>query len=61
MENVLFKISFPAEFHSQTAVEAAMTDPRGAGKKFGKTRGHQEDHDPHARGLHPHHRQERAR
>jgi 2-methylcitrate dehydratase len=25
MENVLFKISFPAEFHSQTAVEAAMS------------------------------------
>ncbi|QJR14884.1 bifunctional 2-methylcitrate dehydratase/aconitate hydratase [Usitatibacter palustris] len=25
MENVLFKISFPAEFHSQTAVEASMT------------------------------------
>jgi len=25
MENVLFKISFPAEFHSQTAVECAMT------------------------------------
>ena len=25
MENVLFKISFPAEFHSQTAVEAGMT------------------------------------
>jgi 2-methylcitrate dehydratase len=25
MENVLFKISFPAEFHSQTAVEAAVT------------------------------------
>jgi 2-methylcitrate dehydratase len=25
MENVLFKISFPAEFHAQTAVEAAMT------------------------------------
>jgi 2-methylcitrate dehydratase len=24
MENVLFKISFPAEFHGQTAVEAAM-------------------------------------
>ncbi len=23
MENVLFKISFPAEFHAQTAVEAA--------------------------------------
>jgi 2-methylcitrate dehydratase len=25
MENVLFKISFPAEFHAQTAVEGAMT------------------------------------
>ena len=25
MENVLFKISYPAEFHSQTAVEATMT------------------------------------
>ncbi|CAG4898059.1 bifunctional 2-methylcitrate dehydratase/aconitate hydratase [Paraburkholderia gardini] len=36
MENVLFKISFPAEFHSQTAVEAAMTlheKLRAAGKK----------------------------
>jgi 2-methylcitrate dehydratase len=25
MENVLFKLTFPAEFHAQTAVEAAMT------------------------------------
>ncbi len=25
MENILFKISYPAEFHSQTAVEAGMT------------------------------------
>lgn len=25
MENILFKVSFPAEFHAQTAVEAAMT------------------------------------
>ena len=25
MENVLFKISFPAEFHAQTAVEAAVS------------------------------------
>jgi len=25
MENVLFKISYPAEFHAQTAVEASMT------------------------------------
>ncbi|QGW83105.1 bifunctional 2-methylcitrate dehydratase/aconitate hydratase [Variovorax paradoxus] len=36
MENVLFKISFPAEFHSQTAVEAAMAlhaQLKQAGKK----------------------------
>jgi 2-methylcitrate dehydratase len=36
MENVLFKISFPAEFHSQTAVEAAMT-LHGEMKKLGKS------------------------
>ncbi|XAH21076.1 bifunctional 2-methylcitrate dehydratase/aconitate hydratase [Xylophilus sp. GW821-FHT01B05] len=36
MENVLFKISFPAEFHSQTAVEAAMT-LHAQLKKAGKT------------------------
>jgi 2-methylcitrate dehydratase len=36
MENVLFKISFPAEFHSQTAVEAAMT-LHGQLAKMGKT------------------------
>jgi 2-methylcitrate dehydratase len=36
MENVLFKISFPAEFHSQTAVEAAMAI-HGELKKLGKT------------------------
>jgi 2-methylcitrate dehydratase len=36
MENVLFKISFPAEFHSQTAVEAAMTI-HGELKRLGKT------------------------
>ncbi len=36
MENVLFKISFPAEFHAQTAVEAAMT-LRGRLDKSGKT------------------------
>ncbi len=36
MENVLFKISFPAEFHSQTAVEAAMTIHQEL-KKLGKT------------------------
>ena len=32
MENVLFKISFPAEFHAQTAVECAMTLHRAAAK-----------------------------
>jgi 2-methylcitrate dehydratase len=36
MENVLFKISFPAEFHSQTAVESAMTLHREL-KKAGAT------------------------
>src|SRR3569623_997505 len=36
MENVLFKISFPAEFHSQTAVEAAMTIHEQL-RKAGKT------------------------
>jgi 2-methylcitrate dehydratase len=33
MENVLFKISYPAEFHAQTAVECAMQlHPEVAGK-----------------------------
>ncbi len=36
MENVLFKISFPAEFHAQTAVECAM-DIFGKLKEAGKT------------------------
>lgn len=36
MEHILFKISFPAEFHSQTAVEAAMT-LHGILKNTGKT------------------------
>ena len=36
MENVLFKISFPAEFHSQTAVEAGMTIHQEL-RKLGKT------------------------
>jgi len=36
MENVLFKISFPAEFHAQTAVEAAMT-LHGKLRQWGKT------------------------
>ncbi len=36
MENVLFKISFPAEFHSQTAVEGAMQIHEQM-RKLGKT------------------------
>src|SRR5690606_11623230 len=33
MENVLFKISYPAEFHAQTAVECAMAlHPQVAGR-----------------------------
>ncbi len=36
MENVLFKISFPAEFHAQTAVEAALA-VRGKLAALGKT------------------------
>jgi 2-methylcitrate dehydratase len=39
MENVLFKISFPAEFHSQTAVECAMI----LHKKLGQMGGSAED------------------
>jgi 2-methylcitrate dehydratase len=34
MENVLFKISFPAEFHAQTAVEAAMSLHRDIAPKI---------------------------
>lgn len=36
MENILFKISYPAEFHAQTAVEAAMTLYQQL-KEMGKT------------------------
>jgi 2-methylcitrate dehydratase len=38
MENVLFKIAFPAEFHAQTAAEAAMTlhgRLRASGRRVG--------------------------
>lgn len=34
MENVLFKISYPAEFHAQTAVEAAIKFHRDVGNKL---------------------------
>ncbi|MET0856594.1 MAG: bifunctional 2-methylcitrate dehydratase/aconitate hydratase [Telluria sp.] len=33
MENVLFKIAFPAEFHAQTAVEAALTVHRAMARE----------------------------
>ena len=36
MENVLFKISYPAEFHAQTAVEAAHSVHQKL-KELGKT------------------------
>jgi 2-methylcitrate dehydratase len=36
MENVLFKVSYPAEFHAQTAVEAAMA-VRAQLQRMGKT------------------------
>jgi 2-methylcitrate dehydratase len=36
MENILFKISFPAEFHAQTAAEAAMQLHQQL-KEFGKS------------------------
>ncbi|TLY76798.1 MAG: bifunctional 2-methylcitrate dehydratase/aconitate hydratase [Gammaproteobacteria bacterium] len=36
MENVLFKISYPAEFHAQTAVEAAMTLHRHVKDRIGE-------------------------
>lgn len=42
MENVLFKISFPAEFHAQTAVEAALTlnkQMKDAGKSYEDIKG----------------------
>ena len=58
MENVLFKISYPAEFHAQTAVEAAMA-LHGLLKGDGAARrGYRVHRHPHARSLHPHHRQE---
>jgi 2-methylcitrate dehydratase len=36
MENVLFKISFPAEFHAQTAVEAALALHPSVGARLGE-------------------------
>jgi 2-methylcitrate dehydratase PrpD len=38
MENVLFKISFPAEFHAQTAVEAAIQLHAEVGGRLGEVK-----------------------
>ena len=56
MENVLFKISFPAEFHAQTAVEAAMTFHR----RWRPAAGDSQDRDRDAGGRCADHRQDRA-
>ncbi len=55
MENVLFKISFPAEFHSQTAVEAAMTLYEQM-QAAGKTAADIESDHPYPRSLSSHYR-----
>ena len=57
MENVLFKISYPAEFHAQTAVEAAMTLHPQIRDKLGADRA-RDDRDAGARRAH--HRQNRT-
>ena len=60
MENVLFKISYPAEFHAQTAVEAAMklrTRLDATGKSAVDI---ERITIQYARGLPAHHRQERS-
>jgi len=49
MENVLFKIAFPAEFHAQTAVEAAIK----LHEKYFSERGCDETQRQHAVGVQP--------
>ena len=56
MENILFKISYPAEFHAQTAVEAAMTLRSKTGRSRQVRGGHQLHPASHPRSLSPHHR-----
>ncbi len=50
MENVLFKISFPAEFHAQTAVEAAMTIHNELARLGRSPQDIKQHHHPHPRG-----------
>ena len=56
MENVLFKISFPAEFHAQTAVEAAMTLHPQVASRLDQI---EKDRDRNAGTGRAHHRQDR--
>ena len=53
--NMLFKISYPAEFHAQTAVEAAIRLHPQVKDRLDDIKKHR-DHHPRIR--HPHHRQE---
>ncbi len=57
MENVLFKISFPAEFHAQTAVEAALKLHPEVASRLDVGRA---DRARDARGGRADHRQDRA-
>ena len=57
MENVLFKISFPAEFHAQTAVEAAVH--AASGESWAGIDECRADRAHHPRVGHPHHQQDR--
>jgi hypothetical protein len=59
MENVLFKISYPAEFHAQTAVEAAMKIRERLDQSGKSAEDIRRITPSHPRGLPPHHRQER--
>ena len=59
MENVLFKISFPAEFHAQTAVEVRdAAAPAGASDRIDEI---ERIVIRDAGAGDPHHRQDRAR
>jgi 2-methylcitrate dehydratase len=55
MENVLFKISYPAEFHAQTAVEAAMALHAQVGPRLAEVaRVHIETQEPGVRIIDKH-------
>jgi len=56
MEHVLFKVSFPAEFHAQTAVEAAFTASSACRAAARSDRSHR---NPDSGAGDPHHQQNR--